>query len=388
MRSGMVVLLWLGLVWQFGCAYLPEMTRRFSAGVPSMLHMDDAASLTQAAEFLTAVGDTRNAVAPARQALARSAYIPPAQYVLALADQKTTDTLGNPNAEKLLKGLGWRHPDSQILLLQSAVARADYNQIIMRADALLRLRKLNADVISVLAALDSEPTARPIVARRLALNPEWREPFFLAFQPRTTQDVNNRLALIAALAQARSPISRDEWASTTNAIAQAQEWPRAYSLWQRTTSPAPLPRPVFAGWTDRPNREALTSLFEWRGWENENTTLRFDNDGQGGNVQIEWDGTGNPTFLSRYVHVGDRPTTISVEYAPGNENSAEMLEWATRCGERYVALSAQRVSDTQFRYGPLHVLQAGCSFPRLEVHGKLETMDRPISLQISQIFVP
>ncbi len=158
----------------------------------------------------------------------------------ALAGLIRIDTLrGIPAAkqkqgEDLLKQLGFRSTLAQQLLIESALKRRDFTDILLRSDALLRRDKLQDDVLPIMLIAAGDPSTREPLITALGRKPSWRLAFMthpIGFSRPELRAV--RAEVLGEMIARKLPVDRLEVAYATRALSKAQENASAYKLWKQ-----------------------------------------------------------------------------------------------------------------------------------------------------------
>jgi hypothetical protein len=158
----------------------------------------------------------------------------------ALAGLVRIDTLrGSPAAERkrgesLLKQLGFRSTLAQQLLIESALKRRDFADILLRSDALLRREKLQDDVLPIMVIASGDRSTREPLITALAREPSWRLAFMtheIGFARPELRAV--RAEVLGEMIARKLPVDRIEVAYAVRALSKAQENITAYQLWKR-----------------------------------------------------------------------------------------------------------------------------------------------------------
>lgn len=136
--------------------------------------------------------------------------------------------------EALLAQLGFRSTFAQQLLIESALKRRDFTDILLRSDALLRREKLQDDVLPIMLIAAGDRSTREPLITALARKPSWRLAFMthaVGFSRPELRAV--RAEVLGEMIARKIPVDRLEVAYAARALSKAQENAAAYQLWKR-----------------------------------------------------------------------------------------------------------------------------------------------------------
>lgn len=299
--------------------------------------------------------------------------------------------LGRPAARlqrerELLSRLGWRYTAAQQNLLLRAAIDGRYDDVIDRADALLRRQKLSALSYELLWTLEAAPETQAKVVRRLRTLPAWRRDYLSVVNAQTPEPrLVARVATMDALIAAPGGMSREEMAPSLVALGATGHGREAYRLWLRHTGqrddsdliydPEFRQAAAFAGTAD------LAVPFEWR----VNQDLGYTAQVATGGVTINWDGRGVPVFLSQVVPVvPGRQYALSIQGRSSAGSLATLLAPALSCGGKTVPFMRSRSGPEKaiYRSGPL---PSECDMAILTVAGALDSGVGSVDMDVARI---
>ena len=286
----------------------------------------------------------------------------------------------------LLSRLGWRYTTAQQNLLLHAAIEERYDDVIDRADALLRRQKLPALSYELLWTLEAMPGTQAKVVRRLRASPPWRRNYLSVISPQTPEPrLAARIATMDALTVASGGLSREEMAPSLVALAAAGRGRDAHRLWLRRGEqrdgrnliydPEFRRAAALAGNTD------LSIPFEWR----LNQALGYAAQVATGGVTINWDGRGVPVFLSQTVAVAPgRRYALSVQGRSSGGRLSTSLTPALSCGAKTVSFARAGSGPGEALYQS-EPLPSECDMATLTIAGALDSGTGSVDLDIARI---
>lgn len=162
--------------------------------------------------------------------------------------------------------LGWRDSRTQILLLNDALHREDFDAALSHADALLRRKPDHGGpMLRMFHIAANDEVGRRAVLERLMFAPLWRTTFFQDMSLLAPEDWNGHESILRTLAARRSIDLREEVVPFVRHLVAQGEYGHARHLWMTTAglSPALLLDGDFA--QVAPQRAiGRLSPFEWR----------------------------------------------------------------------------------------------------------------------------
>lgn len=152
------------------------------------------------------------------------------------------DAAGNtPRAATLMNRaaqLSWRDMSTQTWLLRQALATADPDAAVQRADAILRTGHYVPAMLALLRAVAMRVAWRGPIAAALADAPEWRRPFLASLRASGPAAAGANIALLDTIATTATPPTEAETAPFLSALLSAGYGRDAAALWGRITPPA------------------------------------------------------------------------------------------------------------------------------------------------------
>lgn len=299
--------------------------------------------------------------------------------------------LGQPAAQlrrqrELLSRLGWRYTMAQQNLLLQAAIDERYDEVIDRADALLRRQKLPTLSYELLWTLEAAPGTQAKVVRRLRGMPPWRRDYLSVVNPQTPQPrLVARVATMDALIAAPGGVSREEMAPSLVALAAAGYGRDAYRVWLhhigRRDGRNLIYDPEFGQAAALAGTADLAIPFEWR----LNQDLGYAAQVATGGITINWDGRGVPVFLSQAVPViPSQRYALSIQGRSSVGSLSSLLAPALSCGVKTVPFvrAGNGPGEASYQSGPL---PSECDMAILTVAGALDSGMGSVDMNVTRI---
>lgn len=289
----------------------------------------------------------------------------------------------------LMAQLGWRDTNTQRSLLIRAANARRFDDLLNRADAMLRRDVLVDQAMQLVFLFELNADVRAPLVRALRRMPSWRSEFFA--QANILQDPRHRLARIDTvthLLDSGAKLSRAEMAPLVNALDRAGELRQAEVLWARFAKPTTrsiLQDPLFADAAKQDtNRPDLVMPFEWHFEQGTGYSAYVDSTG---GTAVEWDGHGVPVFLWQRLRVGrGQPVKLSVNLDSDVMTASPALNVTLVCdGGRVVVPLDRKDIDA----GRDRIIFSGgsapCDLPALRLSGALRDTVSPADFTIREI---
>jgi hypothetical protein len=284
----------------------------------------------------------------------------------------------------LLAKLGWRFtPLDQNLIIRGAT-NGNYQEVVDRADALLRRQKIDELAISIMQAMEARPEVHRYVVEKLKGNPPWRPEYLASTTPQSGPVLLARRAQTLDVLIGTRSLAKGEITPSLAAMAGVGMARAAHDLWirwsgQRSANLVYDSRFRAAAAADQ--TVALASPFEWKlGRDTNYSTSAADN-----GIEIDWDRRGVPTFLSQLVPVA--PGNAYVLTIAGHADGAPLstiLAPAIVCGADPVAPTKVEGTKENARFF-FPVLPAGCDMGQLSINGALDSGTGSITVTITDV---
>lgn len=216
--------------------------------------------------------------------------------------QSGVPTLQSAAQAVLLARTGWRYTPAQQNLLMRAAFDGRFDQVVDRADSLLRRQKLTPLATTMLATMEAIPQVRGLVIAKLQGKPMWRLPYLAAINPQTPPAViDARAATLRVLLRDRGAVDREEIAPLIGAMVATGKASQAHALWR--TYDSGTGRANILADTNFRLAAALNAAgrtpvaFEWSFFQG----LGYAASPAGDGVTLSWDGRGGPLFMTQTV---------------------------------------------------------------------------------------
>lgn len=287
---------------------------------------------------------------------------------------------------RTLARLGWRWTPAQQNLITRAILAEDFDQIVDRADALLRRHKLSALAFAVLTTMEAIPQVQGNVIARLRAQPRWRLDYLSVISPQSPQSLlAARVQTIAALLRSPASLSREELAPSIRVLTGGNYGRQALALWTRKAGGANTGNriydPAFRKAAQLSGTPDLQIPFEWRFGQD----LGFSVQASSAGVTIDWDRRGAPLFMSQLVPVaGGRRLVLTVRAQTLGGTLPALLSPTMTCGALIIPFSLidSRNGETQFNSDPL---PAGCTMGVLGFNGTVDSGHGNATINISYL---
>ena len=225
------------------------------------------------------------------------------QQKRAEAANKTTIT----QLEDLVLQLGWQSSVGQITAILIAQKREDYAEMVRRTDALLRRSPNDQEAAALMVELEAEPKAHPAIVTALAANPAWRKHVLRATGTLTPDERLMRSIITEKFLRAGYELSPSELADILNPLVNDGETDKAYKIWKLfygdTKEYTAITDADYARLSKQINSVRPNFVpFEWKSQRSKDFLISTNNPGTAkSTINIDWNGHGNPLFLSQRI---------------------------------------------------------------------------------------
>lgn len=280
----------------------------------------------------------------------------------------------SPGKMVLLGRLGWRSTVALQNRIFYAVERKDLDQIVAITDAMLRREELMDQGFALMNLLELAPSTRNQLADTLAQNPTWRLGYFqTAAQPKGTQAIAARSALVKALSDRDAPMNRTELHATALLLVKNGFAQDAYKYWleYRNTRPALVNDPRFRWAYDMRNESIIGMPFEWELLAGVGFWTELTKTENKIAVNINWSRKGVPVLLAQQLYLGSQRDRLVLDVA-GVDLPVSMLDdisFTLVCPQSQVIFD-QIVRRDASRYVLRSADALTCSDPQLRVSGR------------------
>jgi hypothetical protein len=247
------------------------------------------------------------------------------------------DQLGHEpraNAAMAVAGkLSWRDVVAQIWLLRQQLLFGDFDAAMNHADALLRRQDdVPAPLLAALTAAARDPRMTEPLARHLAADPAWREPFiaYLSVYARPPATDVAR-ALLVRLARGPTPPSEDELAVYLRSLVGAEQFSQAAQDWRLFGAGARQTSLIYDGDFERPPGQ---TPFDWTlengvGWTA--TIADAPEGGQGQALRVNYDGVSPPKLVRQMLILPPGAFRLSGRVFDDGDGDPKALAWGVAC---------------------------------------------------------
>jgi hypothetical protein len=287
--------------------------------------------------------------------------------------------------------LGWRNTSVQRSLLIRAAKDRRYDELLDRADAMLRRDVLADQALQLVFLFELNAQVRQPLVKALMNMPTWRGEFFA--QAGILNNPASRLArfdTISHLLDARATLRRDEVAPLVNALDRAGDVRRAENIWVRFAKPGPKTAdfdPSFQRLAKLdPDRPDLTMPFEWQLGQGTGHNSYLESTG---GVRIEWDGRGVPVFMKRRLRLNSaRPVRVSISFGTDIMAASAAIDVALVCNASRVTTPLDKKEMAADRDAVIFTGAApACDLPELVISGGLRDEASPADFSVRSVNV-
>lgn len=266
---------------------------RYSAAY--QLHPGDSSIAGRFSRVLLARSAPRSFVTyVANQAVSRSPLAADAVGTLALVEK------GSPRGEQMLQAalrLSRRDPDIQLLALERAQARGDAKAVVEHLDNAATIELVSPRIRRSLDAALADPDVAPLLMRRAALHPVWRNDYVLG-RSGETDDFSLRLRFL--LGAWPDDVSRQESARKLAIFASSRvSYPTIYAIWSQAC------KTHKGNWIvrsfDPADAETCNNPFGWEVRPVSGADMWLEEHGTSPSMAVRVSGTAVGTVLSQVV---------------------------------------------------------------------------------------
>jgi len=244
----------------------------------------------------------------------------------------------------------WRDLITQVWLFRRDVLASDFTDAFDHADALMRrVPSPPIAVLRILAVAARNPDAIGPLVDRLALNPGWREKFFIFLcgyeQPPATDVAGQLLTRLATGPSRPTELETGIYLAT---LAGQHKYQEAEQAWRQLTPGASAKTYVHNGGFELPAR---TTPFDWwltsgLGWSA--SIADAPAGGHGKALRIDYGGDSKPLPLRQLIVLPPGGYRLSGRMLDAGENPARGFSWRVLCagGSDPLAIAAQPSGPT------------------------------------------
>lgn len=313
------------------------------------------------AVMLLATGANKEAIATARQLVARDPLGQHSLSLLGTAQLMNGDADGAHAAYVAAGKMGWRDPATQIYLLDTAIGLEDASLAAQRLDALRRMWANSGEITErAIAFLESSEEGRQALAERLALNPKWKTDYLASIDGAPAGDLEHRLDVLAAARKAGMTVSDEQLSKLLHSLIRSGEISLAARMTQRFGA-SDFTATVRNSGFEAPINETAPNPFEWLLRSNANASVRIDEAPaplEGKALRIDSSGTVRSTVAEQYLVLPPGIYEVRWRSVGGGGGKAEPIFLSIACQPSNAPLRA----DATVPHGN-HVSTASFSVP-------------------------
>lgn len=243
------------------------------------------------------------------------------------------DADGAAAAFRVAARFGWRNVATQIYWYDAALQAGDFEVAADRADAILRTHPfVMSDRDALLAPLESNPQARPVLLDHLAARPNWLGRY-LGLDAASSQDlVRRRAETIEQLGESGRPLGcRQVFRVTQTLMAQGNR-PLALRVWNANCRRAAVNSPIADASFQQIDSEDA-SPFGWQVFRSGDVSITVAGDGAGGRSVLMQNRASNMRLaLQQPVGLARGSYRLSARVRDENGQPADRLVASIGCG--------------------------------------------------------
>lgn len=291
----------------------------------------------------------------------------------------------------LLSQLGWRKNSAQQNLIVEAIRTRNFEAIVRSSDALLRRDQSADQILQLLHLVELEPEVQPILVERLSHNPNWKRDFLSkTHYLQTDEQIAARTKTLNLMLDNGHEIERSILAPSLNIIAKVGQLESALQIFGKfgeNVSSTIITDPDFVMLAKSRNIPHYRPFpFEWTNHQKRGLQITAYNSIGSAEVKIRWDGRGTPLILSQYVKVDiGQNYNLVLTGLDATSDLLRRLQFSLFCESGFVRFDqiAENGKSNQL------ILTSNstpvCKFPRLEIGGKVQDVNRPHEISLSSV---
>jgi len=291
----------------------------------------------------------------------------------------------------LLSQLGWRNTAALQNLIMTATAERDFEAIVKISDALLRRNQASDQILTLLRLVEVEPDTRRYLVRQLAFDPPWEAKFLRTLDtPATATQTSARGQTLEMMLADGQEIERKDLGPSLDAMVQTGEIGTAWDLYRaysKSGSRSIITDPGFlrlAQSRDIPEYRALP--FDWQDHSTRGLQIGATESIGKAHINILWNGRGMPLMLSQYVKVDTgKNYNLMLTGLDATPELLRRLQFSLSCKSGLTRFDqiVDNGEPDQLALASSTVVM--CKFPRLEIRGKVQDVNRPYEISLSSI---
>ncbi len=153
--------------------------------------------------------------------------------LLGLVKEAEADKAGATKLMSVAGRLSRRDAATNLWLFHEGVTHGRYAEAFENIDAYLRRERREAGqkMLPMVASAASRPGAAPFLAKRLALEPDWRRSFYLTLSGLTAENPGLAFPIMSETLKAGSPPTADELEAHLSRMIAARRYDEAFLQW-------------------------------------------------------------------------------------------------------------------------------------------------------------
>jgi O-antigen ligase len=230
--------------------------------------------------------------------------------------------------------LSWADEAAQLWMLGKATETNKLEEVILRADAMLRQRRRRDELFFFLRGLSKDPAALAPLAARLATKPRWRGDFLAGLAQLTPETYAAHEQLLTQLKRSSAPPAPDEINAYISRLVREERYAQGHAAWARLADRAASDGLVGDGRFQRVNGGGQGSPFEWTANPVAGLSLRTESSTAGGNeagLRITAEGRPSAQALEQIVVLAPGTYLLAAEAGEAEEGSLQSLHWELTC---------------------------------------------------------
>jgi hypothetical protein len=291
----------------------------------------------------------------------------------------------------LLSKLGWRSNSAQQNLIVEAARTRNFEAIVKSSDALLRRGQSEEQILQLLHLVELEPEVQTILVEQLSHNPDWKKDFLTRTEYlQTGEQISARAQTLNLILDKGQDIERSDLAPSLNVMVNAGQFEAALKIFRKfgeNLGSAIVADPDFVMLAKSRNIQGYRPFpFEWANHQKRGLQITAYNSIGSGEVKIRWDGRGTPLVLSQYVKVGiGQNYRLALTGLDATPDLLRRLQFSLFCKSSFVRFD-QIIENRKSSQLLLATNSTpACEFPRLDIRGKVQDVNRPHEISLSSI---
>jgi tetratricopeptide (TPR) repeat protein len=230
--------------------------------------------------------------------------------------------------------MSWDSEPAQLWMLRAETAAFNFNQAVLRTDALLRQRLRREELFIFLRGLAAYPDALGPLAHRLALRPKWRWDYLEALAGLSPGGFAAHEALLTALKRTPAPPTADEINAYISRLVSEGLYRQARDAGIRLAGRSGNAELVNDPQFRRLNPPGQGSPFEWAKTKIPGVSLQLESSGRTGNVsalRVTAEGRPAGPALEQIIVLPPGSYLLVTASKEAEQGSLKSIHWQLTC---------------------------------------------------------